>query len=50
MLEFTFKLYHNKNPVIATKKAMHDNRGNEKQKNITAILHNIATVIRIKKV
>ena len=40
----------NNNSMMATKKAMYDNRGNEKQKNITAILHNIATVTRIKKV
>ena len=35
---------------MVTKKAMYDNRGNEKQKNITAILHNIATVMKTKKV
>ena len=35
---------------METKKAMYDNRGNEKQKNITAILHNIATITKIKKV
>ena len=40
----------NKNSMMATKKAMYDNRGNEKQKNITAILHNIATVVKIKEV
>ena len=39
----------NKNSVMATKKAMYDNRGNKKQKNITAILHNIATAIKIKR-
>ena len=35
---------------MITKKAMYDNRGNGKQKNIIAILHNIATIITIKKV
>ena len=40
----------NKNSVMATKKVMYDNRGNEKQKNVAAILHNIATVTAIKKV
>ena len=40
----------NKNSVMETKKAMYDNRGNEKYKNITAILHNIATITKIKKV
>ena len=35
---------------MAAKKAWYDNRGNEKQENITAILHNIVTVIKIKNV